>query len=183
MEHENEAAAPATDAAPAPAAQQEKRDRPPPPDISRPTTWIGRFKAHGLVEAIDPRPKGAAMLLLRTGTVEDRRMNDSGVPTWGTPIVAIKLSASVMKRLSAEAVLPGRSLVAVRGFLRGVARAIEGRLFYTVELDAAWVDFCGYYKGQAFVRAPDQPDAAARVSAQAASVREEAHRRGPSGSS
>lgn len=175
MEQENQVAAPAAAQAPA----GDKHERQGPPDLTRPTTWIGRFRANGLVEVIDPRPKGAAMLLLRTSPSEDRRMNDSGVPTWGTPIMAIKIPKNLMERLPAEAVMPGSSLVAVRGFLRGVARAIEGRLFYTVELEAIGIDYCGRYKGAPFVRAPDQPDQAARVSSQTAMLREDTHRRGP----
>jgi hypothetical protein len=113
-------------------------------DVDKPG-FLCFFRIRGLVVAVDPRTGGGAMLLVRAGTNLDKPLEGSGVPSWRTDILALFVPEKQLRKLSAKALLPGRSFVEIRGRAQGVARAIEGRLFYVAELVAHSVEEVGDY--------------------------------------
>lgn len=87
----------------------------------------------GHVHEIDIRDSGAAMVWVQAGTRSEEKMEHAPSPSWFTPIMAARIPQKVLERTDPELLMKG-SAVVCDGNLQGIKRTMEGKEFYTVEV-------------------------------------------------
>jgi len=87
----------------------------------------------GKVTEIDIRESGAAMIWVQAGTRPEEKMENAPSPSWFTPVMAARIPQKVLERTDTSLLRKGE-VVVCDGNLQGVKRVMEGKDFYTVEL-------------------------------------------------
>jgi hypothetical protein len=87
----------------------------------------------GEVHEVDLRDSGAAMIWVNAGTRDEEKMHNSPVPAWFTPVFAARIPAKVMDKID-PALLVSGTLVVCDGQLQGIKREVDGKPFYTTEV-------------------------------------------------
>jgi hypothetical protein len=87
----------------------------------------------GQVTEIDIRDSGAAMIWIQAGTRGEEKIENAPSPSWFTPIMAARIPSRVLERTDESLLMKG-AVIVCDGNLQGMLRVMEGKPFYTVEV-------------------------------------------------
>ncbi len=100
---------------------------------------LNTFSVVGDIVRSEIRKTGAAMIWVKASEREEGEISGAPVPSFFTPVLAIRIPRYVLEKVDESAFEKGRN-IAITGRMQGVKRVIDGRDFYIVELQAGFIN-------------------------------------------
>lgn len=105
-------------------------------ELNYPDVQWNKFMLMGTVTGIDERERGSAMVFVKAGGREEVEVKNTPIPTWFTPIIAVRVPTYVLEKIGPDVLQEG-NLVVVEGRLQGVKRNVDKKDFFIVEAQAS----------------------------------------------
>lgn len=101
---------------------------------------LNTFNVVGEIVRSEVRKKsGAAMIWVKASDREEGEINNAPVPSFFTPILAIRIPRWLVEKGGEEAFDKGNT-ISLSGRLQGVRRVVDGRDYFIVEAQASYLN-------------------------------------------
>lgn len=100
---------------------------------------LNTFNIVGPIVRSEIRKTGAAMIWVKASDREEGEINGAAVPSFFTPVIAIRIPKYLLEKTDREAFEKGKN-ISVTGRLQGVKRVVDGHEYYIVEAQAGFIN-------------------------------------------